>query len=86
MTLKTNADTKEVINDIRNSISRVVLPTDAKAPVVTEIEADTNRTFSVFLYGKKDDTSKAFLFDRAYKLKQAIEKVPGINDVILSVA
>ena len=85
MTLKTNADTKEVINDIRNSISRVVLPTDAKAPIVTEIEADTNRTFSVFLYSKKDDISKAFLFDRAHNLKEAIEKVSGINNVVISV-
>ena len=84
--LKTNAVTKDVMNDIRNSVGKVLLPTDAKTPTITEIETDTNRTFSLFLYSKIPGTSKSLLFNRAIKLQRAIEKAPGVNKVNLSSA
>jgi multidrug efflux pump len=79
--LKTSADTKEVLNDIRNSVNKVSLPSDAKTPTITEIETDTNRTFSVFLYSKNPDTSRAVLFDRAIHLQKEVEKGSGIDSV-----
>ncbi len=84
LTLKTSADTKDVLSDVRSSVARVVLPADAKTPVITEIETDTTRAFSVFLYAKKPETSRALLYERAVELQKAIEKVPGINSVNLS--
>lgn len=71
--LKTSADTKDVMNDIRNSINKISFPTDAKTPTITEIETDTNRTFSVFMYKKSGDASKATIMDRATSLKKQIE-------------
>lgn len=76
LTLKTSANTKDVLSDVRSAVSRVTLPTDAKAPVITEIETDTSRAFSVFLYSKDPNASKALLFDRAQSLQDAIEKLP----------
>ncbi len=84
LTLKTSANTKDVLSDVRSSVSRVILPADAKSPVITEIETDTNRAFSIYLYSKDPNTSKALLFDRAINLKNEIEKVSGINTVSLS--
>ena len=84
--LKTNAVTKDVMNDIRNSVSKITLPTDAKTPTITEIETDTNRTFSIFLYSKIPWTSKSLLFSRAIELQRAIERAPWVNKVNLSSA
>lgn len=79
--LKTDADTKDVLSDIRNSVNKVSLPADAKTPTINEIETDTNRTFSVFLYSKTPWVSKAVLLDRAISLKEKIEKGSSIDSV-----
>lgn len=79
--LKTDANTKDVINDIRNSVNKIALPSEAKTPVITEIETDTNRTFSVFLYKKTWSVTKPILMDRALTLKTEIEKISGIDSV-----
>ena len=60
------------------------LPTDAKSPVINEIETDTSRAFSIYLYANDNSISKALLFDRAITLQKAIEKVSGINNVNLA--
>jgi multidrug efflux pump subunit AcrB len=52
VSLKTTANAKDVLSDIRSNISRVILPTDAKSPTITEVETDTNRAFSIFVYKK----------------------------------
>jgi hypothetical protein len=59
----------------------VSLPTDAKTPNVIEIETDTNRAFSVFLYHKKGTASIDTLFARAHELKKALEQTPGVNTI-----
>ncbi len=84
LTLKTNAVTKDVLSDVRSSVGRVALPVDAKTPVITEIETDTNRAFSIYVYSRDPLADKAILFDRAIKLKKSIENVPWINTVDLS--
>jgi multidrug efflux pump subunit AcrB len=84
LTLKTSAVTKDVLSDVRSAVARVTLPEDAKAPSITEIETDTSRAFSIYVYSRKPETTKAVLFDRAIRLKKAIEKVSGIKKVDLS--
>jgi multidrug efflux pump subunit AcrB len=84
LTLKTNAVTKDVLSDVRSAVWRIILPADAKAPTITEIETDTNRAFSIYVYSRNPDADKAIIFDRAVKLKKEIEKTPGINTVDLS--
>ncbi len=50
ITLKTSAIVKDVLDDVRNKVGRVTLPADAKTPVIIEVETDTGRAFSVFVY------------------------------------
>jgi multidrug efflux pump subunit AcrB len=84
VSLKTDADTKDVMSDIRNSVNKVSLPSDAKTPTVTEIETDTNQTFSVFLYSKVRGVSKSLLLDRAIMIQKEVEKTSGIESVDIS--
>ena len=84
LTLRTDADTKEVMNDVRNKIGRVALPSDAKSPSITEIETDTNRAFSTYIYAKSGEPSRAFLYARAIELQRAIEWVKWVDTVDLS--
>ena len=84
LTLKTSADVKDVMSDVRNAVSKVSLPTDAKTPIITEIETDTNRAFSIFLFSKIPNSSPSFLFDRAIKLQKELEQVSWVNKVDLS--
>ncbi len=84
LTLKTDADVKDVLSDVRSAVGRVTLPSDAKTPSITEIETDTNRAFSIYIYAKNPETTKALLFDRAIELKKVLEWVSGINTVDLS--
>jgi multidrug efflux pump subunit AcrB len=84
LTLKTSADVQDVLSDVRSAVARASLPSDAKTPVITEIETDTNRAFSVYLYSRDINVSRAFLFDRAITLQNELEKVSGVNDVVLA--
>lgn len=84
ITLKSDADSKIALDDVRNNVNRVQLPTDAKTPVITEIETNANQAFSTFIYSEKNDVSKALLIDRAMELQHAIETLPGIDKVNLS--
>jgi multidrug efflux pump subunit AcrB len=43
--LNPDTDTAKYINDVRNNIGRVVLPTDAKSPNVIEIKTEGNTVF-----------------------------------------
>ncbi|MBX9809026.1 efflux RND transporter permease subunit, partial [Candidatus Gracilibacteria bacterium] len=43
--VKTSASVKDVLVDVRNKVNRVILPADAKSPVITELETDTGRAF-----------------------------------------
>ena len=85
LTLKSDATIKDVLSDVRSAVGRVTLPTDAKTPNIVEIETDTNRAFSVYVYSRTADASKSLLFDRAITLKKSLETVPGINKIDLTV-
>lgn len=84
LTLKTSADVQDVLSDVRSAVWRVTLPADAKTPNITEIETDTNRAFSVFLYHIDDKADMESLFARAHILKKALEQTPGVNTVDIS--
>ena len=75
LTLKTTADSKDVVSDVRNAVTRVSLPSDANTPVVTDIETNTDQIFSVFIYNKKNADSRALMIDHAVTLQKELEKV-----------
>ncbi|NDK07700.1 hypothetical protein EOM39_00465 [Candidatus Gracilibacteria bacterium] len=81
ITLKTGADTKDVVNEVRNNVNKIVFPTDAKTPVITEIDTDTKQAFGVYLYSKDPNISKGILVEKANILKNNIEKVSLVESV-----
>lgn len=81
LTLKTWVDTKDVLNEVRNNVNRVALPTDAKTPVITDIDTDTKQVFSVYIYPKNKYTSKELIIERATKVRDNIEKLSSIESV-----
>ncbi len=84
ITLRSDADTKVVLDDVRNNVNKVQLPTDAKTPVITEIETNTNQAFSTFIYSNNDNYSRALLTARAVEVQKELEKLPWIEKVTLS--
>lgn len=86
VTLKSDADNKDVLSKVQNGVNRVRLPTDANDSIITEIETDTNRIFSVFIYHKKNKASRATLTKKAIELKGHLERLNSIEraDVSLS--
>lgn len=81
LTLKTWADSKDIINEVRNNVNRVILPGDAKTPIITEVDTDTKQAFSIYVYAKNAGTSKNLLIEKANVLKNSIEKLPSIESV-----
>lgn len=84
ITNKTSANVKDVMDDVRNSVSKVILPTDAKSPVITEIETNTKTAFSVLIYDPTNKSSLSLLINRAIKLQKIIKTVSGVESVDLS--
>ena len=84
VTTKTSATVKDVMDDVRNAVNKVTLPTDAKSPVITEIETNTKTAFSVLVYDPTNTSSKSLLIDRAIKLQKIIKTVSGVESVDLS--
>lgn len=81
ITLKTWVDTKDVVNEVRNNVNKVVLPTDAKSPVITEIDTDTKQAFWVFIYSNDPNISKDLMVEKANILKEKIENVDLVESV-----
>lgn len=71
--VKTSANIKDILDDVRNKVNRVALPIDAKTPVITEIETDTSRAFSVFIYDPTDSATRSVLVARAIELQKAVK-------------
>ncbi len=81
VTLKTWVDSKTVVNEIRNNVSRVSLPDDAKEPIVTDVDTDTNQIFSIFIYWKNKNTSKDLLIEKSNEVKNSLENLASIDRV-----
>jgi hypothetical protein len=69
---------------VRNKVNRVILPADAKSPVITELETDTGRAFSVFIYDPSNQSSRSVLVARAIELQNTVKTVPGIESIDFS--
>ncbi len=82
--VKTSATVKDVLDDVRNKVNRVTLPTDAKSPIITEIETDTGRAFSVFIYDTTNKATHSTLVARAIDLQNAVKSIPGIESIDFS--
>lgn len=70
-------DIDEAANDVRDKVSAVLLPTDAKTPLVSKLDIGGASIINVFLTAKNDTVKNLMLFADE-KVKPKIQK---INDV-----
>lgn len=84
VSLKTHADASSVLNDIRNKVSSLTLPSAAKTPNITNIETNTDRLFSFSLYKKTGDAPHSELVERAEVIKDRLERLSTIKSAELT--
>jgi len=53
LTLDNDADTREVLTDVKAEVDKVRLPSDAEDPNVSEISTDNELMFQMLLYGDR---------------------------------
>lgn len=83
ITLKAEADTNKVVQDIKDGVNRANLPEDALEPSVNEISTDSQQLFSVFLANKDKNTSKDTLMKRAKEIQTYFEGKHNIDTVTI---
>ncbi|AHB41750.1 hypothetical protein P148_SR1C00001G0964 [candidate division SR1 bacterium RAAC1_SR1_1] len=79
--LENDANTNDVIVDIKDSVDKADLPSDAEEPVVTEISSDNELMFNVLLYGEKDIYSQLYLVEKARRIKSNLAGKGSITTI-----
>ena len=73
-------DINEATNDIRDKVSSVTLPQDAKIPLVSKLDIGGASIINIFLTLKNDTTKNLMLFADE-KVKPSIQKIIGVGGV-----
>ena len=76
--LERNID--EATNDVRDKVSAVQLPKDAKSPLVSKLDIGGASIINVFLTAKNDTLKNLMLFADE-KAKPALQKITGVGGV-----
>jgi len=73
-------DIDEATNDVRDKVAAVVLPTDAKMPLVSKLDIGGASVINVFLTAKNDSIRNLMLFADE-KVKPTLEKINGVGGI-----
>ena len=76
--LEKNID--EATNDVRDKVSSVVLPKDARTPLVSKLDIGSAPVINVFLTLKKGDLQNLMLFADE-KVKPELQKIIGVGAI-----
>ena len=76
--LERNID--EATNDVRDKVSAVLLPKDARTPLVSKLDIGGAPVINLFLTAKKDTLQNLMLFADE-KVKPAIQKINGVGAI-----
>ena len=79
--LRPETDVAKYINDVRNNIGRVILPTDAKNPNVTELKSASNLLMEVSLYSPNGSVSLDKLRILGADMKDKLDLLSSIQKV-----
>lgn len=71
--LNNDVDTSKALQDIKDKVDKVSLPSSAEDPSVTEISTNNELMFSYLLYGNKEIFSQAYIEQRARSIKDKLE-------------
>jgi len=73
-------DINEATNDVRDKVSAVVLPKDAKTPLVSKLDIGGAPVVNLFLTAKEAPLKELMLFADE-KVKPAVQKINGVGAV-----
>lgn len=76
--LERNID--EATNDVRDKVSAVTLPTNAKTPLVSKLDIGGASVINVFVTAKKENIKALMLFADE-KVKPALQKINGVGAI-----
>jgi len=74
-------DINEATNDVRDKVSAIILPSDARTPLVSKLDIGGASIINVFLTAKNDSVKNLMLFgdEKAKPMLQKISGVGGVN-------
>ncbi|MCP4523060.1 MAG: efflux RND transporter permease subunit, partial [Candidatus Gracilibacteria bacterium] len=81
--LHNDANTRDVMTDIKDGVDTVSLPEDAQDPFVMELSSSNELMFEVLLYGKADMFSQFDLITKSHLIKNKLEGKNGIDSIDL---
>jgi len=70
----------EATNDVRDKVSGVVLPSNAKTPLVSKLDIGGASVINIFLTVKKDNLKELMIFADE-KVKPSIQKINGVGAI-----
>ena len=73
-------DINEATNDVRDKVSAISLPRDAKTPLVSKLDIGSASVINIFLTAKNDSLKNLMLFADE-KVKPALQKIMGVGGV-----
>ena len=73
-------DIDEATNDVRDKVSAVILPKDAKTPLVSKLDIGGASVVNLFLTAKQNNIQKLMVFADE-KVKPSIQKLIGVGGV-----
>ena len=73
-------DINEATNDVRDKVSAVLLPKDAKTPLVSKLDIGGAPVINIFLTAKKENIKELMLFADE-KVKPKLQKINGVGAI-----
>ncbi len=73
-------DINEATNDVRDKVAAVILPRDAKTPLVSKLDIGGASVINVFLTAKNDSIKNLMLFADE-KVKPKLQKINGVGSI-----
>ncbi len=73
-------DIDEATNDVRDKVSAVILPPNAKTPLVSKLDIGGASVINIFLTAKKDSIKNLMLFADE-KVKPKLQKINGVGAI-----
>lgn len=79
--LHNDANTRDVMTDIKDSIDKINFPEDAEDPTVIELSSSNELMYEVLMYGNQDKFSQFEMNQKAQLLKYELEWKFGIDSI-----
>ncbi len=73
-------DINEATNDVRDKVAAVILPKDAKMPLVSKLDIGGASVINIFVTAKNDSIKNLMLFADE-KVKPALQKINGVGAI-----